>query len=68
VPPASRGKYGLTTNHGTTERVLDQRNAFKMIQDFTRALPFTVHLEHGFFNYQSNLSEALARYNSYQTL
>jgi hypothetical protein len=32
------------------------------------ALPFTVHLEHGFFNYQPNLFDALARYNSYQTL
>src|ERR1700732_4160718 len=32
------------------------------------ALPFTVHLEHGFFSYQPNLFEALARYNSYQTL
>jgi hypothetical protein len=31
-------------------------------------LPFTVHLEHGFFNYQPNLFDALARYNSYQTL
>src|SRR5262249_2031248 len=55
VPPQARGKYGLTTNHGTTEHVLDQRNAFKMIHDFTapgglmlHALPFTVHLEHGF--------------------
>ena len=75
VPLQSRGKYGLTTNHGTTEHVLDQRNAFKMIHDFTKAgglmlhaLPFTVHLEHGFFNYQPNLFDALARYNSYQTL
>jgi hypothetical protein len=32
------------------------------------ALPFTVHLEHGFFNYQPNLFKALARYNSYQSL
>ena len=32
------------------------------------ALPFTVHLEHGFFNYQPNLFDALARYNSYETL
>jgi len=30
-------------------------------------LPFTVHLDHGFFNYQPNLFEALARYNSYRT-
>jgi hypothetical protein len=75
VAPQARGKYGLTTNHGTTEHVLDQRNAFKMIHDFTapgglmlHALPFTVHLEHGFFNYQPNLFDALARYNSYETL
>ncbi len=46
-----------------------------MIHDFTaknglmlHALPFTVHLEHGFFNYQPNVFEALARYNSYKTL
>ena len=38
VPPASRGKYSLTTNHGTTEHVLDQRNAFKMIHDFTKGM------------------------------
>jgi hypothetical protein len=75
VPSQYRGKYGLTTNHGTTEHLLNQYNAFKMIHDFTapgglmlHALPFTVHLEHGFFNYQPNLFEALARFNSYQTL
>jgi hypothetical protein len=75
VPPDRRGKYGLTTNHGTSEHILDQRNTFKVIHDFTapgglmlHALPFTVHLEHGFFNYQPNLFDALARYNSYETL
>ena len=35
---------------------------------FVHAVPFTVHLEHGFFNYQPNFFEALARYNSYETL
>jgi len=75
VPPEHRGKYGMTTNHGTTEHLLNQYNAFKMIHDFTapgglmlHALPFTVHLEHGFFNYQPNLFDALARFNSYKTL
>jgi hypothetical protein len=75
VPPERLGKYGLTTNHGTSEHILDQRNTFKVIHDFTapgglmlHALPFTVHLEHGFFNYQPNLFDALARYNSYETL
>jgi hypothetical protein len=75
VPADRCGKYGLTTNHGTNEHILDQRNTFKAIHDFTapgglmlHALPFTVHLEHGFFNYQPNLFDALARYNEYQTL
>jgi hypothetical protein len=75
VPPEHRNRYGLTTNHGTTEHIFNQYNAFKAIHDLTKpgglmlhGLPFTVHLEHGFFNYQPNLFEALARYNSYRTL
>ena len=67
-------KYDLTTNHGISEHILDQRNTFKTIHEFTfpgammlHALPFTVHLEHGFFNYQPNLFDALARFNSYET-
>jgi hypothetical protein len=75
APPEHCGKYGLTTNHGTTEHVFNQYNAFKMMHDFTaagglmlHALPFTVHLEHGFFNYQPNMFDALARFNSYKTL
>jgi hypothetical protein len=74
VPPDHRGRYGLTTNHGTTEHLLNQYNAFKIIHDLTKpgglmlhGLPFTVHLDHGFFNYQPNFFEALARYNSYKT-
>jgi hypothetical protein len=35
APAEYRGKYGLTTNHGTTEHVFNQYNAFKMIHDFT---------------------------------
>jgi hypothetical protein len=31
-------------------------------------VPFTAHIEHGFFNYQPNFFEALARYNSYKLL
>jgi hypothetical protein len=75
VPPEHRGKYDLTTNHGTTEHIFNQYNSFKLIHEFTsvgglmlHALPFTVHLEHGFFNYQPNMFEALARYNSYKTI
>lgn len=75
VPQAHKGKYGLVTNHGTSEHILNQYNVFKAMHDFAHpgglfvhAVPFTVHLEHGFFNYQPNFFEALARYNSYETL
>jgi hypothetical protein len=75
VPPDFRNRYGLVTNHGTTEHILNQYNCFKVIHDLAKpgglmlhALPFTVHLEHGFFNYQPNFFAALARYNSYRTL
>jgi len=70
-----KGKYDLVTNHGTSEHILNQYNVFKTMHDLARAgaifihaVPFTVHLEHGFFNYQPNFFDALARYNSYDTL
>jgi hypothetical protein len=73
-PAEHVGKYGFVTNHGTSEHVLNQYNVFKIMHDLTKvggfmlhAVPFTVHLDHGFFNYQPNFFEALARYNSYET-
>jgi hypothetical protein len=72
-PPEHVGKYGFVTNHGTSEHILNQYNVFKVMHDLTvtggfmlHAVPFTVHLEHGFFNYQPNFFDALARYNSYE--
>jgi hypothetical protein len=75
LPDVHKNAYDLVTNHGTSEHILNQLNVFKMMHDlakpggiFVHAVPFTVHLEHGFFNYQPNFFEALARYNSYETL
>jgi hypothetical protein len=75
VPKEHVGKYAFVTNHGTSEHILNQYNVFKTMHDFAKVgglfihdVPFTVHLEHGFFNYQPNFFEALARYNSYETL
>lgn len=75
APAEYKGKYGLVTNHGTSEHLINQFNVFKMMHEFARpggimvhAVPFTVHLDHGFFNYQPNFFECLARYNSYETL
>src|SRR5687767_13589349 len=75
VPDGHAGRYDFVTNHGTSEHLLNQYNCFKVMHEFCRAgglmlhaVPFTVHLEHGFFNYQPNFFSALARYNSYETL
>lgn len=75
VPPEHRNRYDLTTNHGTSEHLINQHNAFKVMHELTKpgglmlhTVPFTVQLEHGFFNYQPNLFDALAQYNSYRTL
>ena len=75
VPPEHRGRYDLTTNHGTSEHILNQYNVFKMMHELTstgglilHAVPFTAHLEHGFFNYNVDFFSTIARANSYRTL
>jgi hypothetical protein len=75
VPPTHAGKYEFVTNHGTSEHLLNQYNCFKVMHELCatggmmlHAVPFTVHLEHGFFNYQPNFFSALGRYNNYETL
>jgi hypothetical protein len=75
VPQDHNGRYGLVTNHGTAEHVFNQYNVFKAMHDFARpgavlihGMPFIVFQDHGFFNYQPEFFEALARCNSYETL
>ena len=75
VAPEHVGRYDFVTNHGTSEHLLNQYNCFKVMHELSRpgalmlhAVPFTVHLEHGFFNYQPNFFSALGRYNSYEML
>jgi hypothetical protein len=36
VPPAHKGKYGLVTNFGTSEHILNQYNVFKAMHEFAR--------------------------------
>jgi hypothetical protein len=75
APDDMKGKFCFTTNHGTTEHLINQMNAFNVMHDFTRKdglmfnfVPFQGFVEHGFFNYHPNFFEALARFNSYETL
>jgi hypothetical protein len=72
-PEEHKSKYDFVTNHGTSEHLLNQYNFFKVAHELTKpggfmlhAVPFTVHIEHRFFNYQPNFFEALCRYNSYK--
>lgn len=67
--------YDMTTNFGTTEHLINQANAFKVIHDLTRpaglmlhVLPFTGYIDHGYFCYQPNFFESLANYNGYEIL
>tara|TARA_R110000782_G_scaffold67650_5_gene136623 strand:+ start:13070 stop:13960 length:891 start_codon:yes stop_codon:yes gene_type:complete len=72
---ADRNAYCLCVNAGTTEHLMDQNNAFRIIHELTRpgglmvhGLPFLGHVDHGFFNYNPNFFWALARFNSYDVL
>jgi hypothetical protein len=72
VTPDHLGRYDLVTNHGTTEHVLNQANAFKVMHDFTRpggymmhVLPFMNFVDHGYFSYQPVFFEELALVNEY---
>ncbi len=75
VPEEHRRAYGLTTNLGTSEHILNQANVFKVIHDLTapgglmlHVIPFIGFFDHGFFNYQPNFFQAIARFNAYEML
>lgn len=75
VREEDRGSFCLCINGGTTEHLIDQSNAFRVIHDLTRpgglmvhTVPFLASVDHGFFNYNPNFFWALARFNSYEVL
>jgi hypothetical protein len=75
VPQALAGKFNLVTNFGTTEHVVNQLNAFKVIHDLAapgaimlHELPAFGEHNHGFFGYQPRFFERLARCNDYSVL
>lgn len=75
VPAMHRGKFQLVTNFGTTEHVLNQLNAFRIIHDFTARTGLMIHyvpaqgfFNHGLVNYNPKLFWLLARSNNYKLL
>lgn len=76
-----RAKYGfdatfnVVTNHGTTEHLFNQMQAFRNIHDMTaiggvmlHALPFQGYQNHGLFNYQPSMFLDMAVANNYEML
>jgi len=70
-----KGKYSLTTNLGTTEHVINQLNAFKIIHDLTapggvmvHTLPFQGFATHGLVNYTMKFFWLLCRSNRYRVI
>ena len=75
VESPDRGSYCFTLNAGTTEHLIDQKNAFSIVHDLTRSgglmyhgVPFLGGVNHGYFNYHPNYFLDLARFNSYEIL
>ena len=75
VPFFHRGKYDLVTNHGTTEHVVNQMNAMKVMHDATalgglmfHIIPMVGDCAHGLLNYNPKFFWALAAANDYATL
>lgn len=73
VPQELIGKFSLVTNHGTTEHVANQVNAFKIAHDLTAVGGVMYHhvpaggmMNHGLFNYNPKFFWMLARSNGYK--
>jgi|UniRef100_UPI0037845E56 hypothetical protein len=69
------GAFDLVINYGTTEHLLNQYNAFKVIHDSTKAGGYMVHSlpcvgysNHGYFTYTPRCMFDMAGYNLYEVV
>jgi hypothetical protein len=71
-PEEHMGRYELVTNHGTTEHLIGQLSAFKLVHDLLKVYGTAIHVlpcleaNHGFFSYSPVFFECLARENNYE--
>lgn len=70
-----RGAFDTVINFGTTEHVLNQLNAFRVIHDATKpeghmvhSLPCVGYVDHGFFTYTPRLFFDIAGCNDYELI
>jgi len=75
APPEFVGAFDLVINFGTTEHLLNQYNAFKVLHDSVRTGGFIVHSlpcvgysNHGYFTYTPRCMFDVAGYNRYEVV
>lgn len=75
APPEFAGRFDLALNFGTTEHLLNQYNAFKVMHDSTKvggyivhSLPCVGYSNHGYFTYTPRCMFDLAGYNEYEVV
>lgn len=73
APPDFVGAFDAVINFGTTEHLLNQYNAFKVLHDSTKVGGYIVHslpcigyTNHGYFTYTPRCMFDLAGYNQYE--
>lgn len=75
LPFWRRRRYALVTNCGTTEHVLNQLNAFRLIHDACKVgglmyhgVPMAGDFSHGFFGYHPKFFTRMQEVNGYELL
>lgn len=75
APPQFVDTFDLVLNFGTTEHLLNQYNAFKVMHDSTKvggyivnSLPCVGYSNHGYFTYTPRCLFDLAGYNEYEVI
>ncbi len=73
LAPDKRNTFDLVVNFGTTEHLMNQFNAFKVIHEACRPggymfhqLPSTGYINHGYFCYNALMFKELAEANGYE--
>jgi hypothetical protein len=74
APEDLKGKFDLVINTGTTEHIVNQENAFRIIHDLACANGIMYHevpagdWDHGLFNYTPKFFLLLHKFNDYREL
>ena len=75
LPFWKRGRYELVTNCGTTEHVINQLNAFRLIHDACKVgglmyhgVPMAGDFSHGFVSYHPKFFTRLQEVNGYEII